>query len=58
MGVGCGVQADRMQGRPEGIAGIGIIGTGLEGGRAGRGAAEHQVETGCQQVRQEMVTAA
>ena len=47
-------QADRVQGRPESIAGIGVVGARLERGWARRGAAEHQVETRCQQVRDEM----
>ena len=51
-------QADGVQCRPEGVAGIGIVGARLERGRTGRGAAEHQVEARRQQVGDELLTVA
>jgi len=47
-------QPDGMQRRPEGVAGVGIVGPRLERHGAGRGAAEHQVEARCQHVGQQM----
>ena len=50
-----GRQANRIQGWPEGVAWIGVVGARLERDRAGRRATEDEVEARRQQVGDELL---